>query len=135
MAQEPTIRAVLFARNLKPMADFYSNVLVFAASLQDEHHVALEHSGFELIVHQIPEHIASGVHIASPPVRRTAGVLRLDVPVVSIDCSRSAAASLGGTIDTDPPAWAAPEANFFLGNGPEGNVFGVSQVEPGSSGG
>jgi predicted enzyme related to lactoylglutathione lyase len=82
--------------------------------------------GFELIVHQIPKHIADGITIKQPPDRRIGGAIRLDYPVQNIGESREAARSFGGDIDDAPPEWADRNANFFFGYDPEGNQFGVS---------
>ena len=65
--------------------------------------------------------------VQQPPVRRTGSGARLDYPIESITDSRRLARSLGGDIDDTPPGWADPDTNFYLGNDPEGNVFGVSQ--------
>ena len=127
MVEATVVRAVLFAKDLDKVASFYSSALGLDDVQAAEHYAVLKQRGFELIVHQIPKHIASGIHIPNPPLRREAGAIRLDYPVESIEVSRTIARSLGGCIDEDPPAWADRDANFFLGNDPEGNVFGVSQ--------
>ena len=127
MVEVTKIRAVLFAKDLSRMANFYSESFGMESGQKDEYHAVLTRGGFDLIIHQIPSHIATGIEIAQPPVRREAGSVRLDYPVDSIADSRSLARSLGGEIDEVPPAWADRGANFFLGHDPEGNVFGVSQ--------
>jgi len=121
------IRAVLFARDLTRMAAFYAEALGMSRGEHDEHHAVLRRSGFELIVHQIPQPIAGRSEIAAPPVRRESGAVRLDYPVESVEVSRALAKTLGGAIDDAPPAWAGRDANFYLGHDPEGNVFGVSR--------
>lgn len=127
MVEVSRIRAVLFAKDLQRVTDFYCEALGLERSAQDQHHTLLGQSSFELIVHQIPEHIAATIEIADPPDRREGGSLRLDYPVASLELSRSSAASYGGRIDEDPPSWAERGANFFLGCDPEGDVFGVSE--------
>lgn len=130
MVEALGIRAVLFARNLDQMAPFYSKALGMTCGASDESHAVLKRSGFELIVHQIPQHIADGIEIGEPPVRRVSGAVRLDYPVENVDTSRTHAKSLGGNIDEAPPSWAERGANFYLGFDPEGNVFGVSPQQP-----
>jgi predicted enzyme related to lactoylglutathione lyase len=122
-----TIRAVLFAKDLQRVTNFYCEALGLERSMQDENHALLRQSGFELIVHQIPDHFAATIEVADPPNRRESGSLRLDYPVASVKSSRARAASHGGCIDEDPPSWAERGTNFFLGYDPEGNVFGVSE--------
>ena len=130
MSNEATgVRGVLFAKDLDRVAAFYIEALGLTRESHDQDHAVLTTHGFELIVHRIPPHIASGIHIEQPPVRRDSGSLRLDYPVASIEEARRLARELGGDIDEAPPQWASPDANFFLGFDPEGNVFGISQTK------
>lgn len=121
------VRAVLFAKDLSRVADFYTLALGMARGERDEDHSVLRCNGFELIVHQIPKHIADGIEIKEPVARNAGGGVRLDFPIESIQDSRARARSMGGAIDEAPPDWADSDINFFLGHDPEGNVFGVSQ--------
>jgi hypothetical protein len=88
-----SVSAVLFAKDLRTVASFYATALGMKVIASDEHHSRLECHGFELVVHQIPRHIAESITIERPP------------------------------------KWADPNANFFFGNDPEGNQFGVRQDE------
>jgi predicted enzyme related to lactoylglutathione lyase len=121
------VSAVLFAKDLKKVAEFYTQALGMTCGFSDEYHWALKGCGFDLIVHQIPMHMSSEIKIQQPPERRVWGAIRLDFPVESITGSRKIARSLGGDVDDTPPEWADSSANFFLGYDPEGNVIGVSQ--------
>lgn len=127
MVEVSKIRVVLFAKNLNRIATFYSEALDMHRGESDEHHAVLKKSDFELVIHQIPSHIADEIEISVPPVRREGGAVRLEYPVVNIENSRIAAKSLGGDIDDTSPSWAERGTNFYLGYDPEGNVFGVSQ--------
>ena len=130
MIQATNIRAVLFAKDLDGVARFYSEVLGMKRSNQDKDHAVLQAAGFELVVHQIPGHIASGIEISCPPRRREGVAIRMDYPVESIETSRRLAKSFGGHIDIDPPPWTDQGAHFYLGHDPEGNIFGVSEPPP-----
>ena len=121
------VSAVLFVKDLKRVAAFYAQALGMGCTHSDEHHVILNCRGFDFIVHQIPPHLADDIEIEQPPRRRAEGALRLSFPVQSIVETRLLARSLGGAVDDTPPAWAAPNANTFLGYDPEGNVFKVSE--------
>jgi predicted enzyme related to lactoylglutathione lyase len=122
-----SVSAVLFVKDLKKVSAFYAQALGMHCTLSDEHHFVLNCRGFNLIVHQIPRHIADGIVLQQPPHRRVDGALRLNFPVHSISETRRLARSLGGEVDDTPPEWAEPNANVFLGCDPEGNVFKVSQ--------
>jgi predicted enzyme related to lactoylglutathione lyase len=123
----PNVTAVLLAKDLTRVAEFYTRALGMRSIVQDEQHSQLLCHGFELVVHQIPEAMADEITIEQPPQRRIGTAIRLNIPVASIAASRATARSLGGGIDDAPPAWAERNANFFLGYDPEGNVFGVRQ--------
>lgn len=116
---------MLFVKDLPTVASFYATALGMKVVASDEHHSRLECHGFELVIHQIPQHIAAGITIERPPKRRVSGEIRLDFPVASIEKSRTSARELGGDIDVAPPAWADRDTNFFFGYDPEGNQFGV----------
>lgn len=122
-----SVSAVLFAKDLKKVAAFYAQALGMTCTRSDEQHVMLNCRGFELIVHQIPQHLADGIVIQQPPIRREDGAIRLTFPVQSVVATRRLARSLGGEVDDAPPAWAAAGANVFLGYDPEGNVFKVRE--------
>jgi len=121
------VSAVLFAKDLTKVAAFYTQALGMTCAFSDEDHWALKGCGFDLIVHQIPKHIAAEITIQRPPWRRVWGAIRLDFPVQSIEDSRRIARSVGGEVDDVPPEWAESNGNFFLGHDPEGNVVGMSQ--------
>jgi predicted enzyme related to lactoylglutathione lyase len=125
--QAAKVSAVLFAKDLRSVTAFYSAALEMTVLASDEHHSRLGCRGFELVVHQIPRHIADTIMIEQPPKRRVWGAIRLDYPVHDIAASRQAAHGLGGSIDATPPEWADRDANFFFGYDPEGNQFGVSE--------
>jgi predicted enzyme related to lactoylglutathione lyase len=124
---ENRVSAVLFVKDLRKVAAFYSTALEMRAVSSDKHHWLLICAGFELVVHQIPKHIADTIALERPPTPRVSGAIRLDYPVRSIAESRRAARALGGKIDDKPPEWADPDAKFFLGYDPEGNQFGVRE--------
>ncbi len=121
------VSAVLFAKNLSSVAAFYTQALDMSVLASDDHHVRLACDGFELVVHQIPLHIAAGIVLERPPKRRTEAAIRLDFPVQNLAESRRKALELGGSIDDAPPPWAASTANYFFGYDPEGNQFGVAE--------
>lgn len=122
-----SVSAVLFVKDLKKAENFYCGALSMSCRNSDEHHSILNCRGFDLIVHQIPKHIADEITIDDPPARRVEGAIRLNFAVQSIPDTRRLARSLGGDVDDAPPSWAAADANVFLGCDTEGNVFKVSQ--------
>jgi predicted enzyme related to lactoylglutathione lyase len=126
MMSTNTVSAVLFAKDLRSVADFYREVLGASVSHADSEHQILSCSGFRLVVHQIPSGLAQAVVVTAPPQRRERSALRLNFPVDDIENSRQSALRLGGQIDASPPPWSAGDESFFLGYDPEGNVIGVT---------
>jgi predicted enzyme related to lactoylglutathione lyase len=126
---EAGVSATLFVKDLKRVSVFYAQALGMTQTQGDEHHVHLNCRGFNLVVHQIPQHIAAGITSEQPSHRRVEAALRLNFPVTSIAEARRLARSLGGEVDDKPPAWAGLDANTFLGCDPEGNVFKLSESQ------
>jgi hypothetical protein len=120
-----SVSAVLFAKRLSLLAEFYQSVFGGRTIRADADHTVLDFGGFDLMLHQIPQHLAVAISVTSPPERREQTAIRLDYPVLDFAHSRLEAARLGGVIDELPPPWAGSETNFFLGHDPEGNVFGA----------
>jgi hypothetical protein len=120
------VSAVLFARHLSKVAEFYVEVFGPRVSHSDAHCVVLVFSGFALTVHQIPAHLIDSTSSDGPLQRRERSAIRLDFPVSDLAQARREASRLGGSIDPLPPPWAGAEKSFFLGYDPEGNVFGAT---------
>lgn len=126
------VSAVLFAKDKNRVARFYRDALGFECTMDDEYHSVLNCCGFDLIVHQIPRRYldeceTGEIREEKEVVERSFNPIRLDYPVDDIQAVRSKSAQLGGRVDDKPPDWAAPDADVFLGNDPEGNVFKVKQ--------
>ena len=121
---KPQVSAVLFARDLDAVAEFYQEVFSIRASSRDMEHALLNFNGFELVVHQIPKHLLEPAN-SSPPERRERTAIRLNFPVADMTYARREAQRLGGIIDELPPPWAGSDTSFHLGHDPEGNVFGA----------
>lgn len=119
------VSAVLFAKDYSKVAAFYREVFGARTPHSDVDHVVLDFGGFDLVIYQIPQHIAMSVSVDSPPHRRERGSLRLNFPVQDIERSRLEANRLGGVVDERPPAWAGTDTSLYLGHDPEGNVFGA----------
>ena len=124
-----SVSAVLFAREQKNVAAFYAALLGAETNSSDANHTLLTCAGFELVVYQIPRHLLSPMISNVPVQRRERSAIRLDYPVTDLARARREASRLGGSIDEQPPPWAGGDTSFFLGQDPEGNVFGV-KVRP-----
>lgn len=115
--------AVLYAKDMNRVAAFYSTVLGFEASGRDEGHIVLESDAFQLVVLQIPSHIASTIEIAVPPVRRERAAVKLVFCVPSIADVRVVAKAHGGVLNAPEKEWSFNGFTVCDGLDPEGNVI------------
>lgn len=123
MPHLPMPSAVLFAKDMARLAQFYEHVTALVLVAQGNDHVLLEAAGFQLVVHAIPTGIAKGITISSPPHVREDLPLKLALPVHSLADAREAAARLGGELQPAKKEWQARGFVACDGHDPEGNVF------------
>jgi predicted enzyme related to lactoylglutathione lyase len=116
----------IYAKDLDRLARFYESLLGMARLHATDELVVLESQQIQLVVHRIPPHIAAGIVIGSPPVRRENTALKFFFTVPSLSEARAAAAQLGGEVMSEQ--WQGP--GFLVCNAmdPEGNVFQVRET-------
>ena len=117
--------AVIYAVDLTRMAAFYETLLGMRRRSAAADHAVLESADIELVVHAIPEIIASTIAITSPPELREEAALKLFFTVPSLAEAQRLAATAGGEVFDE--TW---EGNGFLarnGRDPEGNIFQVRE--------
>ena len=127
MPNSPLTGAVLFSKKTGRMARFYEAVLSMPVVVARHDHVILESATFQLIIHGIPEHIAQGIDIKSPPTLREEAPVKMFFNVASIDAARAKAADLGGHVDAQEQELVARFFKACDGYDPEGNVFQLRQ--------
>jgi predicted enzyme related to lactoylglutathione lyase len=119
--------AVIYAKDQKRVAAFYEHVASMRECHADSHYIELESNAFQLVVLQIPEHIADTIVIASPPSRREDGAIKLVLFVQSIAHARASAVQFGGSLNLQEREWQFQGATVCDGYDPEGNVFQLRQ--------
>lgn len=117
--------AVVYAKHLSRVGDFYRTVMGLAVAHAEADHLVLESPAFQLVVVAIPEHLAAGIVIDSPPQRREDTAVKLIFPVPSIADARAAARSLGGELNGPEREWEFQGCRVCDGHDPEGNVVQV----------
>ncbi|QUY44273.1 hypothetical protein HRE53_21740 [Acaryochloris sp. 'Moss Beach'] len=115
----------VYAKYLKCLANFYETVLKISAVHQSDEYVVLQSSDIQLIIHAIPQHIAKGITISSPPEPREQTALKFFFTVSSLSDARQAAAELGGEVFTEQ--WSSPAFHVCNACDPEGNIFQVRE--------
>jgi predicted enzyme related to lactoylglutathione lyase len=119
------VSAVLFARDFRRLAGFYSEVVGLALSTQRDDHAVLNRLGFDLVVHQIPARLLADTTTA-PPRRREEAAIKLSFPVDDLERVRRTTATLGGVFDPPEREWTDGNERTCMGQDPEGNVFQVT---------
>jgi catechol 2,3-dioxygenase-like lactoylglutathione lyase family enzyme len=123
LSYESRTGAVLFAKNLDRVADFYSAVLGLVEANRDADHILLESPGFQLVVHRTPGDKAAMVDSAVPPVRRATAPFKPVFFVPSIANVRVVAETHGGVMQPVEREWSFNGVTVCDGLGPEGNVI------------
>jgi len=125
MSGKPKPSAVVFAKNVVVLAEFYQSVGAMRTVHADADHIVLDEGSFQIVVHAIPERIAKQIVITRPPEIRRETPLKLCIPVASIAQARVCAAELGGLVGAEGEEWESREFRACDGHDPEGNVFQV----------
>jgi extradiol dioxygenase family protein len=114
--------AVVYAKDLGKASSFYGAVLG-EHSTGDDTYRLFERAGFQLVVHQIPSHIAKEIQLEDPVERREESAIKLVFVVVSIDEVRRLAPAFGGVVDPIGNEWRFQSFKVCDGHDPEGNVI------------
>jgi predicted enzyme related to lactoylglutathione lyase len=117
--------ALIYAKDLPRLSQFYQQLLTMRRRLADDEHHVLESADFQLIVHAIPPQIAAGIVLAEPPAPRENSAMKLFFSVPDLADAAALMARLGGCLFE--PVWAGP--GFAVRNGcdPEGNILQLRQ--------
>jgi predicted enzyme related to lactoylglutathione lyase len=117
------IGAVLYAKDLPRLLDFYSAVASLQVETIAENFAVLGQQHSQLVIVQIPKRIAQSITIETPPVRREDVPIKLVFAVVDIVAARNSAAERGGAVKPADREWAFEGSKVCDGYDPEGNVF------------
>lgn len=115
----------IYASDMARLARFYELVAGMSRVHESAELTVLQSADIQLLIHAIPDSIAAGITITSPPMRREDTALKFFFTVPSLATARAVAASLGGEVFTEN--WQGP--GFIVCNAcdPEGNVFQVRE--------
>ena len=126
-AFENRAQMVLYAKNLVSMQAFYQGVFLLTVETAAADHVVLASPACQLILVEVPAAIASTIHIADPPARRSETPFKLVLEVESIAAARNAALGWGGRVDPVEREWTFQGRRVCDGHDPEGNVVQFRQ--------
>lgn len=115
--------AVLYAKDIGRVAEFYRQVAGMEKVEVDGDYFVLEAPGFQLTVVAIPRHLADTIALTSPPTRRGETALKLMFPVASLAAAREAAFRFGGELNPAEREWTFWRQRICDGCDPEGNML------------
>jgi predicted enzyme related to lactoylglutathione lyase len=128
MTHRGLIGAVLYAKDLHRLAEFYSLVTGMEVQEIEEGFAILGREPSQFVIVRIPERIAKEIDIAVPPVRREATPVKLAFGVKDIASARTRAAEHGGTLNAVEREWTFQGVKVCDGHDPEGNVFQLRET-------
>jgi predicted enzyme related to lactoylglutathione lyase len=123
MPIQPQAGAVIYAKDIAPMGQFYEQVAGFTITHTEVDYTVLESPGLQLVIVAIPGHIAASIDIETPPVRREDTPIKLVLPVPSLSHARSEAPRYGGALNDAEREWLFQGNRVCDGHDPEGNVL------------
>jgi predicted enzyme related to lactoylglutathione lyase len=128
MTHRGLIGAVLYAKDLQRLVEFYSNVASLDIQSTQEGFAILGRESLQLVIVRIPKRIADSIDISTPPERREDAPIKLVFSVEDIAIVRNRVAERGGAMNGVEREWEFGGAKVCDGHDPEGNVFQVRQA-------
>ena len=112
---------LIYAKDLALLASFYRHLLSMSEVHASDELVVLRSPDAELIVHQIPAHIAATFVVESPPVLREDTAIKPCFAVASVSEAQARATSMGGALFG--PQYEGPGFRITNAYDPEGNIM------------
>ena len=128
MSQAFTAGAIVYAKDIARLSQFYAAVTGMEIVHQVGDHVVLESDSHELVVVAIPAATAARITIATPPERRANTAFKLSFLVDSLEQARQAARAAGGELDPPAKEWDFQGLRVCDGCDPEGNVIQLREA-------
>jgi len=128
MTHRGLMGAVLNAKDLPRLVEFYSAVACLDVQSVQKGFAVLSREPSQLVIVRIPKHIADSIDISTPPERREDTPVKLVFSVEDIAIVRNRAAERGGAIAAVEREWEFEGTKVCDGHDPEGNVFQVRQA-------
>lgn len=114
--------AVLFAKDLDRMAQFYEVGLGLMITARHSGWVAFAAGGVTLALHALPEHLAAEVEVSKPPVARDDAAMKIIFACEGDLVTARAHLQAHGAVMLEP------HGDGCEGLDPEGNVFRIARA-------
>jgi predicted enzyme related to lactoylglutathione lyase len=128
MTHRGLIGAVLYAKDLDRLVEFYSSVAGIEPQAIEKGFAMFGSRPSQFVILRSPKRIADTIDIATPPEPREQTPLKLVFGVADIAHARERAAELGGAMNAVEREWEFEGAKVCDGHDPEGNVFQLRQA-------
>jgi predicted enzyme related to lactoylglutathione lyase len=128
MTHRGLIGAVLYAKDLHRLVEFYSIVAGLEVQPIEKGYAVLGQKPSQFVIVRIPKRIADSIDIATPPLRREDTPIKLVFAVEDIASARARVAERGGVVNAVEREWEFEGAKVCDGHDPEGNVFQLRQI-------
>jgi predicted enzyme related to lactoylglutathione lyase len=112
---------LIYAKDLTMLASFYTALLAMTTTYATDEIVVLHSPDGQLILHQIPAHIAETFVVDTPPVLREEAAIKPFFTVPSFAEAQTCATSLGGGLFGHQ--WEGPGFRVTNAYDPEGNII------------
>ena len=128
MTHRGLIGAVLYAKDLDRLVEFYSSVAGIQPQAMEKGFAILGSRPSQFVILRIPRRIADTIDIETPPELREDTALKLVFGVEDIAHARERAAALDGAMNAVEREWEFEGAEVCDGHDPEGNIFQLRQT-------
>ncbi|MEP6505274.1 MAG: VOC family protein [Betaproteobacteria bacterium] len=128
MSQPFTAGAIVYAKDIARLSQFYAAVAGLEIVHEVADHVVLESETHELVVVAIPAATAARIVISTPPARRENTAFKLSFLVDSLAEARSAARAAGGDLNPPEKEWDFQGLRVCDGCDPEGNMIQLREA-------
>ncbi|HET6433184.1 VOC family protein [Dyella sp.] len=113
--------AVLYAKDIAPVARFYAEVAGLLPVHREGEYIVLESHAFQLVVLAVSPSLAAAIQLSRPPRPREDTAVKLVLFVDSLDRARRAALMHGGQLHPPAREWLFRGDRVCDGVDPEGN--------------
>jgi predicted enzyme related to lactoylglutathione lyase len=128
MTHRGLMGAILYAKDLDRLVEFYSLVAGIEAQSIEKGFAILGSRPSQFVIVRIPKRISTTIAIATPPEPREDTPLKLVFGVENIASARDRAAKLGGAMKAAEREWEFEGAKVCDAYDAEGNVFQLRQT-------
>jgi predicted enzyme related to lactoylglutathione lyase len=128
MGSYPQSGFVIYAKDPRRLADFYSRVAALEEVESTDDFVVLESGAVQVVIVRMPRDSADEIVLTDPPGIREDTPIKPVLFVPDLAAARSSAAQTAGRVKPPEAEWAFRHVVGVDGFDPEGNVFRLQET-------